>query len=397
MRYDIFCHIIDNFGDIGVCWRLACQLALEHGLQVRLWVDDLGRLQALCPEIEPEQDQQSCRTVEIRRWGQPFPVVKPAQVVIEGFGCELPQNYLLAMSQCHPRPVWINLEYLSAEAWVEGCHGLGSPHPRLPLSKYFFFPGFSAASGGLLRESSLWQQREAWQRRPALLWQQLGLPPPRDGSELAAEVLAPAPQGGASVRPGNRQPETLVSLFCYDSAPIADLLEAWAASAAPVRCLLPQGTALAQAANWAGQAAPTADRPARRGNLTLQAIPFLPQQDYDRLLWGCDCNFVRGEDSFVRAQWAARPLLWQIYPQQGNAHQAKLDAFLDLYCQALSDVVASALRNFHQGWNAGGPLHWDDLWQHRAALQAHAVAWAGHLLEQADLASKLVIFCQKRV
>ncbi|MBY0444112.1 MAG: elongation factor P maturation arginine rhamnosyltransferase EarP, partial [Burkholderiales bacterium] len=39
VRWDIFCRVIDNYGDIGVCWRLARQLSFEHGFAVRLMVD----------------------------------------------------------------------------------------------------------------------------------------------------------------------------------------------------------------------------------------------------------------------------------------------------------------------------------------------------------------------
>ena len=68
-----------------------------------------------------------------------------------------------------------------------------------------------------------------------------------------------------------------------------------------------------------------------RGALTVRVLPFVPQDDYDRLLWACDVNFVRGEDSFVRAQWAGQPFLWHIYLQDENLHHVKLRAFLQRY------------------------------------------------------------------
>jgi len=376
MRWDIFCRVIDNYGDIGVCWRLARQLAAEHGLQVRLWVDDLASLHHILPEAAPNLELQTCNGVKIRRWGGPFPEVSPAEVVISAFSCELPESYQLAMAtpsstrEEGAKPQWINLEYLSAETWVDSHHGLPSPHPCLPLTRYFFFPGFTPATGGLLREQGLLSRRD--EQHPSAVWQTLNLP-------------QPAPN------------ETSISLFCYDNAPVADLLDTWAASATPVRCLLPESKVLAQVADWAGQLLLEPGGTIERGNLTLNAIPFMPQEDYDRLLWACDCNFVRGEDSFVRAQWATRPMVWQIYPQQENAHLVKLDAFLDRYCAGLAEDAAHAMRNFHHAWNSNGRLDWDTFWQHRAALQAHAEAWAAHLAQETDLASKLVIFCKNRV
>ncbi|HET9045379.1 MAG TPA: elongation factor P maturation arginine rhamnosyltransferase EarP, partial [Casimicrobiaceae bacterium] len=40
-RWDVFCKVVDNFGDAGVCWRLARQLVAEHDLAVTLWIDVL--------------------------------------------------------------------------------------------------------------------------------------------------------------------------------------------------------------------------------------------------------------------------------------------------------------------------------------------------------------------
>ncbi len=371
-RWDIFCAIIDNFGDIGVCWRLARQLAAEHGIHARLWVDDLASLQPLCPEIDAHADAQHCAGVEIRRWAQPFPASEPADIVIEAFGCALPENYLAAMAQAGKKPLWINLEYLSAEPWVEGCHTLASPHPRLPLTKYFFFPGFTHATGGLLRENDLLAQRDAFRQAPARFWNALHLPCPK-GDEIT------------------------VSLFCYDSAPIANLLEAWQASSTPVRCLLPEGKALAKIAAHFGKTALTSGDTLQHGNLTLHVLPFLRQEDYDRLLWVCGCNFVRGEDSFVRAQWAGKPMIWQIYVQEEQAHLVKLDAFLDRYCAELDDQTASALRAFHYGWNDNAALKWEDYLRHRASLERHAKAWATALSAHPDLTSNLVIFCKNKV
>ncbi|MCO6427829.1 elongation factor P maturation arginine rhamnosyltransferase EarP [Nitrosomonas communis] len=387
VHWDIFCHVIDNYGDIGVCWRLSRQLAAEYGIAVRLWVDDLASLQRICPYVDASLEAQHCQGVEVRHWVEPFPDLMPAKVVIEAFGCELPQRYVAAMTSSSARVqqqarnnattttgeggrrVWVNLEYLSAEQWVEGCHGLISPHPCLPLAKYFFFPGFTAATGGLLRENDLLAQRDAVQHDSAEIWCRFDLSCPVPG-------------------------EATVSLFCYDSAPVDNLLDAWASSGAPVRCLLPESKALAQVANWAGQSSLTPGDSVQRGCLTLQILPFLPQEDYDRLLWVCDCNFVRGEDSFVRAQWAARPLVWQIYLQQDDAHHLKLEAFLSRYCQGLAADAAAALCAFHQSWNSGGRPDWGNFWQHHAVLQAHAAAWAGQLAQFADLASNLVSFCQ---
>ena len=179
LSWDIFCTVVDNYGDIGVCWRLARQLASEHGFVIRLWVDDLTPFARLCPDLDVTQELQTLRGVAIRRWCTPFPDVTPADVVVEAFGCPLPANYRTAMALQSPQPAWINLEYLSAEPWVNGTHGLPSPQP--PLTRYFFFPGFTSDTGGLLRERSLLAQRDEFQDDKAALrqfWASIGMPIP---------------------------------------------------------------------------------------------------------------------------------------------------------------------------------------------------------------------------
>lgn len=376
-RWDIFCNVVDNYGDIGVTWRLARQLAAEHGVQVRLWVDEPASLARIAPEIDPAMPQQSCRGVEVRHWLKPFPEVPPADVVVEAFACELPENYVAAMAACEVKPIWINLEYLSAESWVAGCHRLASPHPRLPLTKYFFFPGFTQESGGLLCERGLMQQRQAFQQDTAALaayWQSLGLPVPVPG-------------------------EVRISLFGYENQAAAGLLAAWAGGDHPVTCLVPEGRVAGDVSAFFGGAAPVPGATLSKGNLQVRILPFTGQDSYDRLLWACDCNFVRGEDSFVRAQWAARAFIWHIYPQQEDAHWLKLFAFLDIYSSDLAPEAVAGLRAFWETWNrqAGAGAAWPAFWRHHAALGEHNRRWATHLETLGDLASNLVHFVKSRL
>lgn len=374
-RWDIFCNVVDNFGDIGVSWRLARQLAAEHGLTVRLWVDDLASLARLCPQVDAHMPSQVRRGVCVRRWEHPFAAwVAPeevADVVVEAFACELPAAYVDAMARRQPRPRWIDLEYLSAEAWVEGCHGLPSPHPRLPLVGHFFFPGFTARCGGLLREHGLFEARNAFRADRALrngFFSSLGL------GEPSPEVLA-------------------VSLFGYENRAVGELLDAWCEGQAPVLCLVPESRLLADVAACLGVGLEAGAR-LQRGNLELRVIPFVDQDSYDRLLWCCDLNFVRGEDSFVRAQWAAVPLVWHIYPQQDDAHWRKLEAFLERYCAGLHTEAAVALTAFWRAWNSGQGVGraWPDFHAQRCELAAHAVSWAREQALRPDLAAALVAF-----
>ncbi len=375
--WDIFCAVVDNYGDIGVCWRLARQLAAEYRFRARLWVDDLPALQKICPQVDPSLPEQIVRGVDIRLWESPFPVTETAQVVIEAFGCELPPSYVDAMASLTRQPVWINLEYLSAEKWVEGCHGLPSPHPRLALTKYFFFPGFGPATGGLLVENGLLRRRQAFQDDAGQIlafWRSIGLPPP------AAR-------------------ECRVSLFGYENQALSGLLAAWSNAPHPVTCLVPEGRVVADVAGFFGASAPAPGNVLKRGSLTTIILPFMEQERYDYLLWACDCNFVRGEDSFVRAQWAGRPFVWHIYPQDEGAHLVKLEAFLDRYCAELPAAAALAARALWQAWNrgAGAGDAWAEYWRHRGTLECHGQRWADELLGHGDLVANLVQFCNKKL
>jgi uncharacterized repeat protein (TIGR03837 family) len=378
--WDIFCRVVDNYGDIGVCWRLARQLAAARRRRVRLWVDDLAVFARIDGGIAPARALQVRRGVEIHSWRESFPAAEtgePADVIIEAFACDVPEPYVAAMARRVPRPVWINLEYLSAEEWVGGCHGLPSPHPRLPLVKYFFFPGFGAGTGGLLLERGLLARRRRFQCSAVaqrVFWRGLGMAPARAG-------------------------EIRVSLFSYGNWAIPELLSAWAQSPAKVVCLVPESAVAAQACDFVGMPDRCAGAVGSKGSLEVRVFPFLPQDRYDRLLWACDCNFVRGEDSFVRAQWAARPFVWQAYPQEHGAHWPKLSAFLDRYCAGWSSEPAQVLRDFWNAWNrgAGAGEAWHTFWMQRQALAAHGGDWAARLGSQAHLADALVEFCEDRI
>ncbi|AOF83569.1 hypothetical protein BSY238_2900 [Methyloversatilis sp. RAC08] len=363
---DLFCRVIDNFGDIGVCWRLARCLARDHGWHVRLWVDVLDALAHIKPHGASEP------RVEVRPWSDATPCL-PASCVIEAFACDLPPAFVMAMAAQHPPPRWINLEYLSAEAWVEGCHGRPSHDAASGLTKHFFFPGFTARTGGLLRERDLPAQRDAWLADAA--GQQ------RDLARLGMAVDIGALQ---------------LSLFGYESPSIATLIDALAAHAQPVQLWVPEGRSLSMAGGLLGRPLRAGDV-VQRGALALHALAFMDQDDYDRLLWQCDMNIVRGEDSFVRAQWAARPMLWHIYPQEEDAHLTKLDAFLDRHAEGLPEEVATRLRALHRGWNSTTAVPVDDwhaLLGDLPRLASHARQRAVTLGAQDDLATQLVMFNQ---
>ena len=368
--WDIFCSVVDNYGDIGVTWRLARQLVAEHQQSVRLWVDDLRAFVPLCPEADAAAARQWQQGVEVCQWPQQWQPAEVADVVVEAFACKLPEGYLQAMKARQAPALWINLEYLSAEDWVRGCHGLPSLRPD-GLKRMFFFPGVDAGTGGLLREADLLQRRRAFEQDPQ-----------------AKQAFLQ----GLGVFPANNA--RLISLFAYENTGLASWLDAMAAGSVPTHLLVPQGRIMGDLLRWLGVAQLAPGDIEQRGGLTVQTLPFVRQQDYDYLLWSCDFNAVRGEDSFVRAQWAGRPLLWHIYEQEEDAHWVKLNAFLDLYAKGLSPQAAQAFTGLWHAWNAGADMaqSWNCVLELWPEITAHAERWCLEQSLQADLAQALVLF-----
>ena len=378
LTLDIFCRVVDNYGDAGVCWRLARELAGRHDARVRLWIDDLATLGSLVPAVSIASDEQDVEGVRVCRWSEPL-ATEPADIVIEAFGCGVPDAYASAMATATRAPVWIVLEYLSAEAWVSSHHALPSPHPRLPLERHFFFPGFTKGTGGVLREADLFDRRDRFSDEDRRnLWRSLG--------------HAPIPEGAVSV-----------SVFAYESAPLADLLRCWEAGSVLTVAAVPEGPMLDRVREHFDVSDLSEGGVARRGALEIRAVPFIPQVRYDALLWSCDINFVRGEDSFVRAQWAARPFVWQVYPQADEAHAAKLEAFLALYTAALPDALRVAVTNLMRVWNqievpaVTAASAWAAYTAQATQLRLHGAKWADELAANGDLAGNLARFCLSKL
>jgi len=375
LRWDIFCRVVDNYGDVGVCWRLCADLAVR-GHSIRLWIDDPTALQWMAPLAY----QGGWPNVEVLNWAQSqdtaYVASLPASDVwLEGFGCEIAPELIAGCArsirvsgQFGPEnPIWINLEYLSAEGYVERVHGLPSPvmhGPAKGRTKHFFYPGFAKTTGGLLRESDLAvriqgfeqpSQRAQWLTDHAIAW----------------------------------QGEQLISLFCYEPPLLGKVLAQLSEGPQQTHLLVTPGRAAAatQAAMASMQGSSAA------GALRVTYLPALTQREYDELLWCCDLNFVRGEDSWVRALWAGKPMVWQIYPQADAAHHDKLNAFLDL----MPSAPASYLQ-FQRAWN-GIPSAPPDAVRMPERLESWAppvLALRAALRQSDDLCTALIDFVLKR-
>ena len=356
--WDVFCRVIDNLGDIGVCWRFCLNLA-ERGQSVRLWIDAPDALAWMAPgALEGDVPH-----ITVYRWTEPLATesiqnARPADVWVEAFGCDPAAEWLIWLAQRmaagHPQPIWLNLEYMSAESYVERCHTLPSPiftGPLRGLTKWFFYPGFTSTTGGLLREIDLQHRQQAFEASRWLRKHQL----PSDGDVRR------------------------IGLFCYEPPPLQQVLSEVQTDPTPSTWLVTHGRAAQAMAHVQTECA-------------VHHLPPLTQTDFDHLLWSCDLNFVRGEDSLVRALWAGQPFVWHIYPQHDNAHHAKLEAFLNWL-----DAPPS-LRQFHRLWNGVTPpdgAAWPG-WAVIETWRSCALAARDRLLAQPDLASQLLEFTAKK-
>lgn len=380
MLWDIFCRVIDNFGDIGVCWRLSADLA-ERGHRVRLWIDDTSALKWMAI---PQP------SIAVHDWeeAENHPPA-PGDVVVESFGCDPPAAFVLGMHRSHPS-TWINLEYLSAEDYVERSHGLMSPvwsGAGAGLKKWFFYPGFTAQTGGLLRETSLAPRQKAFfQNTPSL-------------HQWLADV-------GVQADPRIDHSRKL-SVFCYPTAPLPALLDVLskqllARDGASVTLLLTPGHATDLALRWKASLQQPEVRNLLGTRLHWVQLPLLTQPRFDEFLWLSDLNMVRGEDSAVRALWAHRPHVWQIYEQDDGVHTEKLHAFTNKWMKAWPQPTHHMALSAWDAWNNLAPTtqlaglvesllepEKFAIWQ-EACTRSHE-----KLANQADLTSQLLEFVSR--
>jgi len=355
----IFCRVIDNHGDLGVCWRLATQLA-ARGVKVQLYVDVASALAWMAPT--------GCEAVSVKPWPTDDQVLTPLQVpgvVIEAFGCELPAGYQAAMAARSLPPVWINLEYFSLEISAQRNHGLPSPvlsGPAKGLSKWFYYPGWGEDSGGVLTDFQPGNIRGLTQTQPL--------------NHVANHTIEKTQADSTQF---DIYRELHISVFCYEPAGLCLWLRQLAQLPAQVHLHITAGRAAAAVK----QAMLSTDV----SGLNLDFLEPMSQPDYDALLSGMDLNLVRGEDSLVRAMCTGKPLLWNIYPQHDGAHINKLQAFLQQ--TSAPPLVVQA----HLAWNASEAQPLPELTvEHLSEWSAWAAQLQAEIANQTGLTERLMGF-----
>lgn len=361
----VWCQVVDHFGDAAVCWRLSTNLAAAlardnpPSVQVVLAIDRPEVLRQLVPELSSTLNPAALAGVRIVDWTFQTTGI---DVMISTFGCRLPDRVLESMGEQQPPPVWINLEHLTPQPWNASCHTLASPNRSNGLDEIFFFPGFDRSTGGLLRETDLLDARDRFRADP------------RERDIFLS--------GLGVMEPDRALPAVLV--FGYPDAPVDALIETLA-NGPPVLLLLPSNPA------------PTI----RLGKLRVHAFGWVAQRDFDRLLWSCNAAFVRGEDSLVRAHWAAIPFIWQPYRQADQSHREQLEAWLVRWQPFLSEAAATAQASLARAWDRGDmtqlPTAWRNWTAHWAAVSQGAADWSRQLAAGPSLVEALGAFLRDRL
>lgn len=316
MRYstlDIFCHVIDNFGDIGVVYRFAREFRLlKPQCRVRVFIDAFDPLPPIDPRIDPGKVTQTVNEITFINFASfgpaDFARLGVADVVIEAFACQIPEAYMI--SAFKDSRLVINLDYLSAEQWVEECHLKESLLGSDTLRKFFFMPGLTARTGGVIINSQLESEKaDLVSNRFNYINKVIS----KSGIQLSAGpdqligTIFTYLRGFDTFLDDARKVDRDILLLVYGDKSQTGMRDSLVRVGA--ECIGP------------GQH--------RFGKVRVAMMPWLPQPEYDRLLCCADFNLVRGEDSLVRAIQAGKPFIWQAYLQKERYQKVKVQAFVD--------------------------------------------------------------------
>ena len=343
MYCDIVCQVIDNLGDVGVSWRLAVQLAKEHGWQVRFWIDQPALLEHLCPHRS-----RTKVAIDVLHWQPTKPIGFKSRnlrcdVLITSFCAKIHDDDISDLA--HTKVQWVHLEYFSCEEWVPGFHLMRSPHPRFNITKTIWVPSLLTNGGGVIRENTLTLSTSAQQTQ----------------KRLAQEIK--------------------LFFFTYPHAYLSRWLQDLLIKS-HIHIDLASQThydSIIKTIN----------------NSRIKQSEFVPQIDFDRHLQQYDLVWVRGEDSVMRALLNGVPFVWHIYPQDDSAHTHKLSAFFEAITCCFDADSKQALWQIWCEWNENQPpstniselIHrYQPLW--RNGLHRYLET----LFSQQDLADQLVLF-----
>lgn len=312
---DIFCEIIDNFGDIGVVYRISKELKkIFQNVRIRMVLNRLEEFKAINKKVKDidfqEIDGLICVTEKyVKENAETFGT---ADVFIEAFGCNVPEEYIKRAKE--NSKLWINLEYLSGEKWIEDFHLCESLIDSKTLKKIFYMPGFSEKSGGVIIDSGFLERKEY-------------------GKNNREEVLK-------KYFPNVDIKDKLIgTVFSYEKN-FDNLLEVLKDyERETLLILMGEKTQKSFSEILQKKLRENFGKIIKYGKITMMYADFLSQEEYEEVISAADFNFTRGEDSFVRGILLEKPFMWHIYLQEEKAHMDKIKAFTERFRESVEGLT----------------------------------------------------------
>lgn len=304
MEITVLCKVVDNFGDIGVVFRLCRALSeLKKNLEIRLVVSNLDSFAKISKGIDSTKTFQEFRGWKVFDWNDNALCKKefsknPPEFILECFQCGRPEwlEELLFSPQFNLNVQIVNVEYLTAESWADDFHLLKSGTRSAKIKKINFMPGFTKKTGGLILDKNFMCCLSEKKFALNLVKQNLD-------KKILSEDFSDSFK---------------ILIFSYPKN--FDFL----ASAIKEFSFLKK--IIVFVASGAG--ADLAKISLKKFKVDFVCLPFMQQEVWDAFLSLMDFSFVRGEDSFSRCCLFGNPFIWNIYPQEEEFHIVKLNAFL---------------------------------------------------------------------
>ena len=304
MEITVLCKVVDNFGDIGVVFRLCRALSeLKKNLEIRLVVSNLDSFAKISKGIDSTKTFQEFRGWKVFDWNDSALCKKefsknPPEFILECFQCGRPEwlEELLFSPQFNLNVQIVNVEYLTAESWADDFHLLKSGTRSAKIKKINFMPGFTKKTGGLILDKNFMRCLSEKKFALNLVKQNLD-------KKILSEDFSDSFK---------------ILIFSYPKN--FDFL----ASAIKEFSFLKK--IIVFVASGAG--ADSAKISLKKFKVNFICLPFMQQEVWDAFLSLMDFSFVRGEDSFSRCCLFGNPFIWNIYPQEEEFHIVKLNAFL---------------------------------------------------------------------
>ena len=338
---DIFCQVIDNYGDVGVAYRLAREFKRVYPNK---------KLRFVINQIEELNLIRKSENIEVILYKDISKIENSADLIIESFGCEIPKEYMdKALKNVK---LIINLEYFSAEKWVDDFH-LQESFLGGNLKKYFFIPGLSEKSGGILLDNEFLERKKKVEANKEYYLEKFGI---------------------------KEKYDLIGSVFSYEKNFDSLIEELKKLNKKVILLILSEKTQKNFIKYF--------DNGNNYDKIKFVKLPFFTYDKYEELLALCDFNLVRGEDSFVRALLLGKPFLWHIYPQDENTHIKKLESFLEKYCSNNKELKQTFI-NYN--------INKDDFsyfFKNFKEIEKYNKNYANYLIKNCNLMEKLINFIE---